>query len=360
MRLTQKALVDNVGDTPERIYRTTGQNPAIIYINFNSYISANNSEIDQRRLGIYLITSKGQWPIETPQDATEENVLKTLDAYKVEIEKPYTFIETREIGYKLYSWLISPVEEELRKQNINNLVFVMDSELRPMALSALYDGEKYLIEKYSIGIMPGLSLVSNRHVNLKNSTVLAAGISKEKPPYPPLKYVKNELESISQSWPGKVDVLLDREFTFSNLKQQGHQIVHFVTRTEFSRVKPELSTINSWDKELTVDDFSKLGWFDSRVNLLVLSGGSTTVGNAKYKFGFAGFAIQSGVNSVLSSLWDLDDQSTATLIGEFYNQLKVAPTKSEALRRAQVSMIKNPDFRHPAHWASYTIIGNPW
>jgi CHAT domain-containing protein len=46
---------------------------------------------------------------------------------------------------------------------------------------------------------------------------------------------------------------------------------------------------------------------------------------------------------------------------EFYKQLKTAPTKSEALRQAQISLLKRGErFDHPAYWAGLTIIGNPW
>ncbi len=64
---------------------------------------------------------------------------------------------------------------------------------------------------------------------------------------------------------------------------------------------------------------------------------------------------------------------------EFYKQLKTAPTKSEALRQAQISLLRttlkakkttdygineaippSTDFSHPYYWAGFTIIGNPW
>jgi len=55
------------------------------------------------------------------------------------------------------------------------------------------------------------------------------------------------------------------------------------------------------------------------------------------------------------------DEGTVLLMTEFYKQLKTAPTKSEALRQAQVSMLKkSEDFSHPYYWASFTIIGSPW
>jgi CHAT domain-containing protein len=81
--------------------------------------------------------------------------------------------------------------------------------------------------------------------------------------------------------------------------------------------------------------------------------------------GLAGVAMRSGARSTLASLWNLDDETGALLLSQFYRELghsQAEPgkevTKAEALRRAQLALLKNPDYRHPIYWAPYVLVGN--
>jgi CHAT domain-containing protein len=98
--------------------------------------------------------------------------------------------------------------------------------------------------------------------------------------------------------------------------------------------------------------------------------------------GFAGLAVQSGSKAAIASLWSVSDASTLVLMQEFYRDLKMAPVKADALRSAQIEMIRHSDriqtqrrdrrltakrsalanqnLAHPYHWAAFTLIGNPW
>ncbi len=137
--------------------------------------------------------------------------------------------EDKSVKKDLYNLLISPLESELNKQGINNLVFIVDKMIRSLPFSALYDGHNFLIEKYSIAIMPGLTLTDNHYRSIKESRVLALGISKENLNFSPLSGVKGEISDILRIWPGKV--LLDEKATFDNLglREQHFQIIHIAS-----------------------------------------------------------------------------------------------------------------------------------
>jgi len=51
---------------------------------------------------------------------------------------------------QFYQWLLAPLESELQQQGINNLVFVLDRELRGLPIEALYDGRGFIRERYTI------------------------------------------------------------------------------------------------------------------------------------------------------------------------------------------------------------------
>lgn len=59
-------------------------------------------------------------------------------------------------------------------------------------------------------------------------------------------------------------------------------------------------------------------------------------------------------------MWHSSDRSTAVLMGEFYRELATNKvTKAEALRRAQVKLLKKyPNYEYPAFWAPYVLVGN--
>jgi len=104
----------------------------------------------------------------------------------------------------MYRWLIEPIAPELEKRQVNNLIFIADYGLRSVPMAVLHDGQKFLIEKYSIANTPSFSLLDTEFEGLQNSEVLAMGASifadQE-----PLPAVPLELQTIAGNlWPGQI------------------------------------------------------------------------------------------------------------------------------------------------------------
>ena len=170
-------------------------------------------------------------------------------------------------------------------------------------------------------------------------------------------------------------------------KNQPFGIIHLATHANFQPGEVNNSYIQLWNSKLTLNQLSSLGWNNPPVELLVLSACRTALGNEEAELGFAGLAVQAGVKSALGSLWYVSDRGTLGLMTEFYQELKQAPTKSEALRQTQVAMLQgkvyisggklmadsdsvplptelaklgDQNFKHPYFWSAFTMIGNPW
>ena len=120
---------------------------------------------------------------------------------------------------------------------------------------------------------------------------------------------------------------------------------------------------------MTHDDLIDLGelsalfkpkeFSDNPVELLVLSACSTAEGNDLAPLGLSGVALTSGARSVLGSLWMVEDAATKNLMDNFYRELSSSETsKAEALRNAQLSVIKEKPRLHPYFWAAFTLMGN--
>lgn len=287
----------------------------------------------------------------------------TVEQWRQNLEKPFTTPESKVLGQKVYDWLIRPIEAELR--SLKTLVFVLDGVLRNVPMAALYDGQQYLIERYSIALTPGLRLLNPQPIQPRKLGVLAAGLTEERHGFSALSNVNSELKEIQTEL--KSRILLNQAFTSSALENQlqalPFPVVHLATHGQFSSNANE-TFILAWDKPIEVTELSALlrkreQAREEAIELLVLSACETAEGDKRAALGLAGVAVQAGARSTLASLWSLDDESGAQFIGQFYRALSSNNTsKAEALRQAQLSLLRDPNFRHPRYWAPYVLVGN--
>ncbi|MBD2772932.1 CHAT domain-containing protein [Iningainema tapete] len=370
--------VKKISQTLNNISQRVGKKSALIY----AVPTPNHLEL--------ILVSPDRLPIHKRIPAAKKEVLVSLvTKFRTDIVNPDSQrSEYLSSGKKVYDLLIAPLESELRSQGINNLIFCLGGGLRTVPLAAIYDGEKFLVEKYSLGIIPAFNLLDFQPINITDTQVLAMGASEFKN-LKPLPAVPLELSNIiSNKWTGKS--LLNQEFTLKNLKKERaiypFGIVHLATHAELSPGSVKQSYIQFWDTQIRLDELKTLGLDNPTVQLLVLSACRTALGDPQAELGFAGLAVQSGAKAALASLWTVDDSGTLALMIQFYEKLKANPVKSEALRQAQIAMLKqqvslknNPIIRgsgslapqivtnldsqelsHPYYWAGFTLIGNPW
>ncbi|MEQ9548368.1 MAG: CHAT domain-containing protein [Coleofasciculus sp. G3-WIS-01] len=414
---TPTATPEQVQTTLGQIEQQTGIKPALIYAFFKpqtptpekpnpkdkteilwqfnastpqrQQLSSNPNPQPTDQLELVLVTASGDVIRRPVPGATREKVLQQVQQLRravtdVRIPRPY-----KPSAQQLYDWLISPIAEELQAQQINNLSFVMDSGLRSLPIATLYDGNQFIIENYSVGLMPSFSLTDTRYVDIRNADILAMGASQFEE-QDPLPAVPKELSMITnQLWSGTS--FLNQTFTLENLKQaranQPFGILHLATHGEFKPGKPNNSYIQFWNTRLTLDKLRELQLDNPPVELMVLSACRSALGDEQAELGFTGLAVQAGVKSALGSLWYVSDTGTLGLMTTFYQQLKQAPIKAEALRQAQLAMMRGevkldgdelvtPSVRvslpeellnqgdlnltHPYYWSAFTLVGNPW
>ncbi|MFB8789235.1 MAG: CHAT domain-containing protein [Potamolinea sp.] len=375
---TPIATLDQAQATLSRIEQATNFKSTFIYATF----------VDEQ-LELMLVTSSGKPILRRVEGADRTKVLQVAEEFQQTVTNARNRRGYLPSAQQLYQWLIAPIEKDLQARGINNLAFIMDTGLRSIPLAALHDGQGFIVEKYSVGLMPTLSLTDTRYVDIRNMRVLAMGADKF-PENNPLPSVPVELETITNKlWQGKS--FLNNTFTLENLKEARKKepfgIIHLATHGDFQTGDISRSFIQLWDKKLPVNEMRKLGLNNPPVELLVLSACRTALGDEQVELGFAGFAVSAGVKSALGSLWYVSDEGTLGLMTEFYKELKQAPIKAEALRRAQLAMLRGEvrlkggkliasretislpsplaqmgdrDLSHPYYWSAFTLIGNPW
>ncbi len=346
--------------------------------------------------------------IEVPQVGLKQ-LSETVVRFRQLLQNPNSDLaELKATGKQLYNWLIpQSLQKELKENQIQNLVFSLDHVTRYIPMSAVFDGEKYLMENYNIStiISANLTKMSDRlPPGTQNTSVLALGLSDAMAGFNPLPNVPQELDAIvRESATDPLGIyqgleLLNKAFDRKALRDNlaGYLILHIATHGEFVPG-------NAYDSYLLLGNGEKLPIPDiqnfrdlSKVHLVVLSACETALGDTGQDgteiAGLSYYFLSGGAKAVMSSLWQVNDESTRLLMEQFYSNLAKGTTespitKAQALRQAQLSLISsnqttagNADsrsivglrprpggrtatraasgFSHPYYWAPFILIGN--
>lgn len=315
-----------------------------------------------------IVTLPGQplqhYTTQVSQQEVESTLESMLDSAIV--AKNRVFIENFwSSSQKIYDWIIRPIEIKLQASKIQNLVFVSDGALRNIPLSSLYDGERYLVEKYSVAIAPSLQLVDSEPLARDSLKIFAAGLTKARQGFAALPGVEVELASIQAEIP--TEELLDGNFTTAQFEKKVNaepfRVIHLATHGEFSS-NAEDTFILTWDDRITAKKLELLLRHEQRwqrpIELLVLSACRTAAGDNRAALGLAGVSVRAGARATVASLWYVDDEATTLLMTHFYQELanNKEVTKAEALRRAQQVVLQNRKFAHPYFWSAFVMVGN--
>jgi CHAT domain-containing protein len=313
------------------------------------------------RLELLMSLPSGLKRISVP--VTADRLTQEIRTFRRLVEKRTTR-EYLPHAQQLYDWLVRPLEPELGQPEITTLVFVPDSALRTIPLAALHDGSSFLIHKFSLALTPGLTLTDPRPLNRDKLRFLAAGLTTSVQGFPPLPYVAEEVASIEQLY--KSDRLINSEFQVPRLERElrdgRYGVLHIATHGKFSTDAND-SFLLTFDGKLTMKTLDQLvGLFRFRqepLELLTLSACQTGIGDDRAALGLAGVALRAGARSALATLWFINDDASASLISEFYRQLRnSALSKAAALRRAQLKLLSDSVYEHPAYWSPFLLLNN--
>lgn len=299
----------------------------------------------------------------------------------------------RSSSKQLYDWLFLPIKDEIRQANPEVLLFVPDRSLRAVPLAALTDGHDFVIEQYAVVTLPSLDLQNLAATKAKAETrevkALLAGLSKpdgasidQLPPAVAEKLASDrplareemvqelslpsvEMEINNVADKGNSTKLLNKEFTadalMSDIETGRYGKVHIASHGYFGKNARE-SFIMAYDKNMTLLDIKDTLEAESLkskpIELLTLSACKTSVGDDRMLLGFSGLAVKSNVLSAVGSLWSINDDATMEFMRQFYDGLSRSLNKAQAMREAQIAMIKVKKFKHPFFWAPFILIGN--
>jgi CHAT domain-containing protein len=250
----------------------------------------------------------------------------------------------------LYQELLGPLQNSL---NAGHIVFIPHGLLHYVPMHALYDGENYLIDKFSISYAPSASIYAmcqSSQVNTSGESLIM-GIADAQAPS-----ILDEVAALKHLLP-EAKCFLGENATEAVLKQHGprSRIVHIATHGYFRQDNPMFSSIRLGDSYLSLYDLYHL---ELPVELVVLSGCATGLNVIKpgdEQIGLVRGLFQAGAQSMVLSLWDVHDASTKEFMAAFYTGLQKGLAKASALRKAMIEL--RSKYPHPYYWAPFSLIG---
>jgi CHAT domain-containing protein len=251
---------------------------------------------------------------------------------------------------ELYRLLIAPLASKLRGRR---LVVVPHGALHCLPFHALVDGDEYLIDRFTVAYAPSArihAMCDRRRGNSAGPSLLL-GVQDKRAPW-----IRREVNAVASVVPDP-QILLGSRATSDVLRNIGgsSRLIHIATHGFFRRDNPMFSSVRLADTYLNIYDLYELRL---PVELLALSGcgtGLSVVTAGDELLGLIRGLLFSGPESLLLTLWNVNDRTTAQFMASFYSRLRVHSDKGLALRDAMLELRKTHP--HPFYWAPFVLVG---
>jgi CHAT domain-containing protein len=292
--------------------------------------------------------------------------------------------ENLPLAAKLFDELLKPIKEYGDK---TDLIVIPDGSLHLVPYAALADSGGYVLKTHTVDISPSSTVfdlltkrvrkdetVSMPYIGVaawtqatdNRNPVVRAISGPQRSQLVPLPDSRTEVETIAKDLPQPNTILLGADATeghFKSLDLNSTEVVHLALHGYTDLDYPDRSALIFAPDASGADDgllqVREIRNLHLKAKLVTLSACNTGVGPV----GEAGIVnlvnafIEAGADSVVSTLWEVEDHTTEHLMADFYGQLATHKRKVEALRTAQLEMIGQG--LTPYYWASFQIVGDP-
>jgi CHAT domain-containing protein len=267
----------------------------------------------------------------------------------------------------LYEELVAPVATWLPRNG--RVVIVPDGALNNLNFETMpVPGERrrYWIEDVEIAVAPSLGILS---AGVRPNRAGARGVllvgdpSSNDARFPKLRYASAEIEAVSKAFGGRALVIRADEATperYKAAKPGEFGIVHFTAHAEANTESPlDSAVILSQDGsgyKLYARDILEQPLSADLVTISACRGAGERTYAGEGLVGFARAFLRAGAQRVIAGLWDVDDRSTAVLMGRVYEKLADGSSPGAALRSAKLEMIRSgTPTAKPYYWAPFQL-----
>jgi len=339
----------------------------------------------------YVLDDPNSYALAVTRDSVHRYTLPPRDLLEQEAAQYRATLKQqktdRSLGQRLYDGLLGEIPELKDKRD---LIVVPDGKLHLLPFSALMNDGEYILTSHLITVAPSgtvLNLLRRRSNQVNRDNLPYVGVAAWTLKAPPttllakihraisgpersqlvaLPESRTEVETIATDLPKPSTVLLGDRATETNFKQlplSQYKVVHLALHGYVDPEIPDRSALvfapeNSGrnDGLLQIREIRDLPLNADLVTLSACDTGIGPVGEEGVENIVNAF-IDAGAQSVVSTLWEVEDQATAELMAEFYSNLSRQEGKAEALRQAQLTMLKSGS--PPYYWAGFELDGEP-
>lgn len=259
----------------------------------------------------------------------------------------------------LYRRLLAPILPQVKT---DNLLVVAHGILHYLPFVALHDGSRYVIERYGVRTLPSASVlrfVREGATRFPGPLLVFGNPDLGNQRYD-LPQSEREARRIAAAVP-ETRLLLRADASrgaFQDLAPR-YRFIHFASHGEFDARQPLRSGLLLAAPDPEQGRLTAAEIYGARLDaeLVTLSGCETGLGAVEGGDDVVGLIrgfMYAGANSVIASLWEVDDEATAVLMIGLYGKLG-SLGKRDALRRAQLETMKT--YPHPFYWAAFYLTG---
>ncbi|HUJ32338.1 MAG TPA: CHAT domain-containing tetratricopeptide repeat protein [Candidatus Acidoferrum sp.] len=251
----------------------------------------------------------------------------------------------------LYNELFLPLREKVG--GARHVIIVPHGVLHYLPFHALFDGADYLADLFTFSYAPSAGVFAL--CQGKNSKAaggpLILGVPDERAPL-----IAQEVASIAAVLPG-AELVVGAEAGEAALRREGmhSRIIHIATHGNFRQDNPMFSGIRIGSSYLNLYDLYQLKLEAKLVTLSGCATGLNVVAAGDELLGLIRGLLYAGAESLLLTLWDVNDRSTAEFMTAFYASVSRGDSKTAALRNATQQL--RDAYPHPYHWAPFLLIG---
>jgi CHAT domain-containing protein/predicted negative regulator of RcsB-dependent stress response len=250
----------------------------------------------------------------------------------------------------LHAELIAPLRAHL---HVKHLIFVPHGPLHFLPFHALKNGDTYLCDTHTISYAPSATVFALCQAKPPSamSTSLVMGIPDERAPH-----ILTEVQCVAAILP-KAELFLSGQATADALRKKGSQsaLLHIATHGTYRQDNPMFSGIRLGDGYLNLYDLYQMRLSTRHVTLSGCATGMNVVAAGDELLGLQRGLFCAGAASLLLSLWDVHDRSTAELMQAFYKGYMESDNMAVSLQSAMKQLRQqNP---HPYFWAPFVLVG---
>jgi hypothetical protein len=252
---------------------------------------------------------------------------------------------------ELYTLLIAPIRDQLKAEH---LIIVPHAFLHYLPFHALSDGERYLIDDFSVSYAPSSSIFAvcqEKPQPEGDGDTLVLAVPDARAPF-----IEEEARFVAASM-GNARLFMGVEATEEQLRVHGPQsrFIHIATHGYFRQDNPMFSSIRLGNSLLSLFDLYQLQFNAELVTLSGCGTGMNVVIGGDELIGLVRGLLYAGAQTLMVSLWEVHDQSTAEFMRDFYDGYKSSANKANALRNAVLKLKEK--HRHPYYWAAFALVG---